>query len=289
MAMEGQNKISTEPVLSIWDICSEKSRTGKPLLNEPVGSYLGNQARRRRLRLVRGRKRGRDAQKQAILLRQPLSCAVESLSLTTTPSFHKWLHIRIGEALQQKHMVSSLATPPRAHYEGMNGCWPCNRPWSIRLPQLKLFFGNRGVTTQHRNDEHFVRLVRVKWRAHWGVGNPLSKPLMRSSLVKVHAICLEKTIQLPLMQDQKVIQAFSSHTSQKTFTDGIRSRSSKGLDAAGCRHSCKIRTEFPIVIPNQICGCVSIRSCLRSGTCHPGIGRGSGHIHVDPPCAISVR
>ena len=28
----------------------------------------------------------------------------------------------------------------------MNGCWPCNRPWSIRLPQLKLFFGNRGVT-----------------------------------------------------------------------------------------------------------------------------------------------
>ena len=32
------------------------------------------------------------------------------------------------------------------HYEVMNGCWPCNRPWSIRLPQLKLFFGNRGVT-----------------------------------------------------------------------------------------------------------------------------------------------
>src|SRR6266853_23318 len=35
------------PVLAIWDICFEKLRTGKPLLNEPVGSYLGNQARRR--------------------------------------------------------------------------------------------------------------------------------------------------------------------------------------------------------------------------------------------------
>jgi len=57
----------------------------------------------------------------------------------------------------------------------------------------------------------------VKWRAHWGVGNPLSKPLMRSSLVKGHDICLEKTRQLPFMQDQKLIQAFSSHTQEKTF------------------------------------------------------------------------
>src|SRR5438309_11307438 len=32
------------------------------------------------------------------------------------------------------------------HYEVMNGCWPCNHPWSIRLPQLQLFFGHRGVT-----------------------------------------------------------------------------------------------------------------------------------------------
>ncbi len=67
-------------VLAIWDICSEKSRTGKPLLNEPVGSYLGNQARRRRLRLVRGRKRGRDAQKHAILLFRTLIPLLKTLS-----------------------------------------------------------------------------------------------------------------------------------------------------------------------------------------------------------------
>ena len=98
----------------LFGTSAEQSRTGKLLLNEPVGSYLGNQARRRRLHLVRGRKRGRDAQKQAILLRQLLSCAVKPLSLTTTPPFHEWLRIRISAAEQQKHMVSSLATPPSA-------------------------------------------------------------------------------------------------------------------------------------------------------------------------------
>ena len=44
---------------------------------------------------------------------------------------------------------------------------------------------------------------------------------MRSSLVKVHDIRFEKAIKLLLLEDQEVIQAFASHTSQKAFTDGI--------------------------------------------------------------------
>jgi hypothetical protein len=147
--------------------------------------------------------------------------------------------------------------------------------------------------TQHRNGDHFVRLGRVKWRAHWGVGNPLPQPLMRSSSVKVHAKCLEKMIQLLLMQDQEVIQAFSSHTQEKAFTDGIRSwssvRCSKDLDAAGCCHTGKMRAEFAIIVPHQVFGSFSIRSGLAQLLRYPEICRRSRHIHMDPPCAISVQ
>jgi hypothetical protein len=62
-------------------------------------------------------------------------------------------------------------------------------------------------------------------------------------------------MELPLMEDQEMIQAFSSHTSQKTFTDGIGSwspvRRSKHLDATCCCHSFKIRPELAISIPES--------------------------------------
>ncbi len=87
------------------------------------------------------------------------------------------------------------------------------------------------------------------------------------------------------MQDQEVIQTISSHASQEAFADGICLGSSgwgsKYLDATRCRHSCKIWPEFPIVIPNQICWCVSIRSCFAQLLRSPEIGRTSCHIHMD--------
>lgn len=77
---------------------------------------------------------------------------------------------------------------------------------------------------------------------------------MWSGLIEVQDIALEKPVKLLLVHDQEMIQAFSPHTSQKTFTDGIRLRSSvrrsKHLDATCGRHSCEIRAEFPVVIPN---------------------------------------
>jgi len=41
---------------------------------------------------------------------------------------------------------------------------------------------------------------------------------MGSSLIKVQCISLEEAIELFLMENEEVIQAFSSHASQKTFT-----------------------------------------------------------------------
>src|SRR5207248_4593359 len=47
-----------------------------------------------------------------------------------------------------------------------------------------------------------------------------------------------------------------------------------------CRHSCEIRAEFPIVIPNQIFWCLSKWSRFAQLLRHPRIGRISRHIHM---------
>ena len=43
----------------------------------------------------------------------------------------------------------------------------------------------------------------------------------------------------------------------------------------------KTRPEFAVIIPNQIAWFFSIRSRFSQLLRHPGIGGGSGHIHVD--------
>ncbi len=87
------------------------------------------------------------------------------------------------------------------------------------------------------------------------------------------------------MEDQKVVQTFSSHAQEKALTDSICSwrsvRRSKHLDAARCCYARKIRAEFAIIIPDQICGRLSIRSRLPQLLCHPGIRRRSRHIYMD--------
>ena len=65
--------------------------------------------------------------------------------------------------------------------------------------------------------------------------------LMRSCFIEVGHIRFEDTVELLLMEDKHVVQALSSHTAQKTFTGGIRSRRMRrrceDLDAAhGSQH-----------------------------------------------------
>src|SRR2546426_43195 len=49
----------------------------------------------------------------------------------------------------------------------------------------------------------------------------------------------------------------------------------------GGSHVRKTRLEFAVIIPNQIAWFFSIRSRFSQLLRHPGIGGGSGHIHVD--------
>jgi len=110
---------------------------------------------------------------------------------------------------------------------------------------------------------------------------------MRSSLVKVHDIRFEKAVKLLLLEDQEVIQAFSPHTSQKTFTDGICARRSvrcsKHLYATRFCHARKILPEFAIIIPDQIFWGLPIRRGLPQLLRDPGIGGRAGHIYMNHP------
>ncbi len=79
---------------------------------------------------------------------------------------------------------------------------------------------------------------------------------MRPSLVEVLNIGVEHAVELLLMQDEQVIQALATHTPQKAFTDGIRSRSvircSENLDVTCFRNPREAQPKLAIVIPNEI-------------------------------------
>jgi hypothetical protein len=98
----------------------------------------------------------------------------------------------------------------------------------------------------------------VIWRNRLAIllWDPLFDALMRSDLIEVLHIGLKDTIQLLLLEDEKMIEAFSSHAPQKPFTDGIGSRSMVGrfdhLNAAGCGHASETRSKLAITITNEI-------------------------------------
>src|SRR5258708_28920115 len=116
---------------------------------------------------------------------------------------------------------------------------------------------------------------------------------MRSSMIEVHHVCLEETIELLLMQDQEMIRAFSPHAPKKAFTDGIRSRSSvrrsKHFDATRGSHARKTRLEFAVIIPNQLSWFFSIQSRFSQFLRNPAIGGRSGNINVDDSLLFPVH
>jgi len=104
-------------------------------------------------------------------------------------------------------------------------------------------------------------------------------------VIEVPHVCFEQTIELIFMQDEKVIQAFSPHALQKAFAYGIRLwssvRRSKHLDATGGCHSCKIRAEFLVIIPDEVLWDLPIRSRFPQLLRHPEIRRRTCHVHMD--------
>jgi len=108
---------------------------------------------------------------------------------------------------------------------------------------------------------------------------------MRSCLIEVHHIRFEDTLELSLMKDQQVVEAFLPHTPQEALTDRIGSgsvvRGLENLDATGGCYSDETGSEFAIMIANEILRHLSIRSCLPQLLCSPRVARRSCHAHVD--------
>ncbi len=92
-------------------------------------------------------------------------------------------------------------------------------------------------------------------------------------------------MELLLMQDEQVIEAFAPHTAQKTLTDGIRAggeiRSFENLNATRLRNPSKAHSKLAIIIPDEVLRPHAIGggdpSLLRS----PSIGRRSCDADMD--------
>ncbi len=106
---------------------------------------------------------------------------------------------------------------------------------------------------------------------------------MGSCLVEVAHIGMEHALELLLLKNQQMVQAFLSDAPQKAFADGIGSwgmnRRFENLTRG--RHASKARPKFVVVITNQIFRYVPIRGGFSELLRNPRIGRRSGHAQVD--------
>ena len=86
--------------------------------------------------------------------------------------------------------------------------------------------------------------------------NLLFEALMRSGSIEVLDIGMQDTMQLLLLEDEKVIETLSTHAAQKPFADRIGLwwvvRRGEHLDAAGCGHAHETGSQLVITITNEI-------------------------------------
>src|SRR6266516_1822965 len=110
-------------------------------------------------------------------------------------------------------------------------------------------------------------------------------PLMWSCLIEIRDVSTQDTMELLLMEDQHVIQALSSDTPQKAFTDRIGwwrvIRCFEYLDATCCCHASEPGSKLAIMIANEIPGGLSIWSRLPQLLRGPSVGRRSRHADMD--------
>ena len=139
--------------------------------------------------------------------------------------------------------------------------------------------------SQDRNSNHPASFVRSVSRCSRGFGDLLLDPLMRSCLIEVHHIRFEDTLELSLMKDQQVVQAFLPHTPQEALTDRIGSgsmiRRFEDLNAARCCHSGEMGSKPAIIIANEVPGRLPIGSSFPQLLRGPHIGGRARHPDMD--------
>ncbi len=116
--------------------------------------------------------------------------------------------------------------------------------------------------------------------------NLLLDPLMWSGSIEVlDNIGVEHPLELHLMQDEHMVEALPAHTSQKAFTDRIRSRGVirgvENLDTTRVRNTCEGRPKLAIVIPQKVFRPLSIRRGFPKLLCGPSVGGIACHADMD--------
>jgi hypothetical protein len=105
--------------------------------------------------------------------------------------------------------------------------------------------------------------------------------------VEVHHIGIQYALELLLLKNQQMVQAFLPYTPQEALADRIGAFRvnwrGEYLNPTRGRHASKARAKFVIVITNQVLWRLSIGSGFSELLRHPGIGRRARDAHVDHP------
>jgi len=155
-------------------------------------------------------------------------------------------------------------------------------------PRLLLFqppFDSHGGA-HPRSEQCHLALRMLRGPRHFTRdGYLLLDALMRSCLVEVDHIGIGHALELLLLKDQQVVEAFLPHTPHEAFADRIGAWRMRGrvenLDATCPRHPSKARPEFAIVITNQVLRCLAKGGGFSQVLGHPGISRRSCHADMD--------
>ena len=109
---------------------------------------------------------------------------------------------------------------------------------------------------QDRERDDLARGMRCWHRSSFRLGNLLSDPLMGSCLVEGGHVGIEDTVELPLMEDEQVIEALATYTAQEALTDGIGARGVirgyEHINTTGLGNSREGHAKFAIVITDEI-------------------------------------
>ena len=103
----------------------------------------------------------------------------------------------------------------------------------------------------------------------------------------------EHAVQLLLMQNEQVIETLASHSTEKAFTDGIRSRGViRGFENLNITRLCNSREAHPklaIIITDEVLLPLAIGGGLPKLLCGPSVGRTSCDADVDHSARCAIR
>jgi len=92
-------------------------------------------------------------------------------------------------------------------------------------------------------------------------------------------------MELLLLEDEQTIETLATHTSEKAFTDGIRSqgviRGLENLDPTRLRNTGEVRTKLAIGITDEVLRSFAIGGGFPQLLCYPRIARRPRHAHMD--------